>query len=423
MRIVTGGIATEFLSWQANVWFLTILYTAITILTWFFVPSDQELLGHVRKLESRGNRLSVIPSQAVALDVPVLQLLKQVDFLGAGLVTAGFALFVFSLTSASKGNSGWRSPEILSTLIVGIFLIILFLGWQWKLGQRQGLSSIKPLMPLSIWTYPNISLIMLIVTLGWINFSGVLMFWTTLWFQEVNKVSPLMTTARFLPQVIGGFLVNLFAAFTLHIIPGKVLLIIGMAAFTGSSLLFALQGVNTIYWAMSFPSLCLSVIGADLVYMVSNLYVTESVPNNLKSTAGAVFNTVIALANTIGLGAGAAVANSVSNKGPHPDESHEQFLVRTYQSAYWFATGATALGTILCLFVKVGRQGHKKKNDIEDSEQSMDESSGAEGGPAEKVGDIEAVVVDSPEGSRSPVFSVDIDEKPTQQRTEEIGRS
>lgn len=100
-------------------------------------------------------------------------------------------------------------------------------------------------------------------------------------FQEINQVSPLMTTARYLPQVIGGLLVNLFAAYTLHIMwvtdnintrstlpcfpltlviilcsPGNILLIVGMISFTGSSLLFALQGPYITYWAMSFPSLC-----------------------------------------------------------------------------------------------------------------------------------------------------------------------
>ncbi|KAF3918744.1 hypothetical protein AA313_de0210233 [Arthrobotrys entomopaga] len=296
--IVTGGVATEFLSWQANVWFLAILYTFITISTWFFVPSDKELLEHVRNQELKGYRMSGIPPPALGTiaDQSILQLLKR------------------------RGN--------------GI------------LDDRR---------------------VMVIVTLGFMNFTGILMFWSTLWFQEINKVSPLVTTARYLPQVFGGFLVNLFAAFTLHIIPGKLLLIVGMIAFTGSSLLFALQPAHITYWAMSFPSLCLSVVGADLVYMVSNLFVTESVPNNLKSTAGAVFNTVISLANTIGLGAGAAVANSVANKGPNPGESEEDFLVRTFQSAYWFATGATILGTILCFFVKVGRQGHEKPGDVEDS--------------------------------------------------------
>ncbi|KAF3124440.1 hypothetical protein TWF703_000429 [Orbilia oligospora] len=366
--IVTGGIATEFLSWQANVWFLAILYTAITILTWFFVPSDQELLEHVQKQELQGNRMSGIQqSQSVIVQKPISALLKQVDFIGAFLVTAGFALFVFSLTSASKAASGWTSPEILSCLIIGLALVFAFLGWQWYIGRKDNESGVQPLMPLSIWKYPNLGLVMVIVTLGFINFTGVLMFWSTLWFQEINKVSPLMTTARYLPQVIGGFIVNAFAAYTLHIIPGKLLLIVGMVSFTGSTLLFALQPADVSYWAMAFPSLCLSVIGADLVYMVSNLFVSESVPNNLKSTAGAVFNTVIALANTIGLGAGAAVANSVANRGPRAGESAEDFTVRTYQSAFWFATAATAIATILCLFVKVGRQGHEKPGDIEDS--------------------------------------------------------
>ncbi|KAF3935886.1 hypothetical protein ABW20_dc0102256 [Dactylellina cionopaga] len=153
--------------------------------------------------------------------------------------------------------------------------------------------------------------------------------------------------------------------------------------------------------------------------MVSNLFVTESVPNNLKSTAGAVFNTVISLANTIGLGAGAAVANAVANKRANPGESAEDFLVRTYQSAYWFATGATIVGAVLCFFVKVGRQGHDKPNDIEDSgsEHAVDDERAAAGVVQSGGGETGAISAELSKEigiSQSPMLStmsLDTDEK------------
>ncbi|KAF3917334.1 hypothetical protein ABW21_db0200622 [Orbilia brochopaga] len=345
---------------------MAILYTFLAAMTWVFVPSDQALYDHVQMQENKGNRMSVnMIAESAGFDQSILKLLKRVDYVGAGIVTAGFALFVFALTTASKSTDGWTSAEVLSPLVIGVFLITIFLVWQWYLGRLGPKAPVQPLMPLSIWAYPGFPQVMVIVTLGWINFSGVLMFWSTLWFQEINHASPLGTTARYLPQVIGGFIVNWFAGNTMHAIPGTLLLLIGMVSFTTSALLFALQPAQISYWPMAFPSMCLSVIGADLVYMVANLFVTESVPNNLKSTAGAVFNTVIALANTIGLGAGAAVANSVANKGPRVGENAEDFLVRTYQSAFWLATGATAIGTFVCFFVKIGRQGHDKEEDTE----------------------------------------------------------
>ncbi|KAK6346918.1 hypothetical protein TWF696_007018 [Orbilia brochopaga] len=426
--ILAGGVTTQFLSWQSNLWFLAILYSILAVLTWFFVPSDQALFDYVKQQEMKGNRMSVnLVGDSAGFDQSIFKLLKRVDFVGAGLVTAGFALFVFSLTTASKLSTGWTSAEVLSPLIIGIFLIGSFLVWQWYLGRLGSKAPVQPLMPLSIWTYPGLVKIMIVVTLGWINFTGILMFFTTLWFQEINHATPLSTTARYLPQVFGGLLVNLFAGYTLHIIPGTLLLIVGMASFTGSALLFALQPAQITYWAMAFPSLCLSVVGADLVYMVSNLFVTESVPNNLKSTAGAVFNTVIALANTIGLGAGAAVANSVANKGLKIGESTEDFLVRSYQSAFWLATGVTAVGTIICFFIKIGRQGHEKEEDNENALE-LDSKTDEKHDAATDLrldGELGSVALKK-ETVSSPSFmqstmSLDIDEKNSEIKTSDNG--
>jgi len=319
-------------------------------------------------------------------------------FLGAFLVTSGFALFVYALTTGSSSDSGWAKAGTLAPLIIGLALVASFLVWQWFLGRSDRIG-MQPLMPLSIWQYPNLPLIMIIITLSFMNFTGTLIFWSTLWFQEINHVSPLDTTARYLPQAIGGMLVNLFAAYTLHIIPGKILLIVAECSFTGAALLFALQPVHITYWAMSFPSLVLSVVGADLAYMVCNLFVTESVPNRLKSTAGAIFNTVIQLATTIGLGVGSAVANSISQKGPHPGESPEDFLARTYHGAYWFAVSCTALAIPLCLFVKVGTQGHKTKEETEDEEQPIDGDSNVISGSGEDEDVRGNTIVDNKENA------------------------
>ncbi|KAJ6257080.1 hypothetical protein Dda_7965 [Drechslerella dactyloides] len=390
--ITAGGISTQFLSWQSNVWFLAILYTFLTVMTWFYVPSDQTLLEFVEKQEKKGNRMSGAPS--VEFDQSILQLLKRVDFVGAGLVTAGFALFVFALTAASKSITGWQSAEVLSCLIIGVLLVAFFVAWQWYLQRLGTQAPVQPLMPLSIWAYPGFA------KARWINFLGILMFWTTLWFQEINHATPLGTTAS-----ADG-----------HARPGTVLLIIGSASFTVSTLLFALQPANVTYWAMAFPSLCLSVVGADLVYMVTNVFVAESVPNKLKSTASAVFNTVIALASTIGLGAGTAVANSIANKGPGHGESSEDFLLRTYQAAFWLATGATGVGTIVCFFTKIGRQGHDKKGDAEEGLASGPNTTGNQT-TAVSPGELESTIlgtgkatVSSPSLMQS-TMSLDVDDK------------
>ena len=348
-----GGLFTQFVSWRANLWFLAGVYAVIAVLVYFFVPSDKILSEHSTKRQVNTNHDS---TDSLPEEPTTLALLKKVDFVGAGMITVGFALLVFALTQAGLVPGGWASAEILSTLLVSILLIALFVAWEYYMGARA-------LMPLSIWTYPNFGLIMIIIALAWMNFSGVVNFFSTIWFQKINGTTPILTSAYFLPQPIAGTLVNVFAAYTLHIIPGKMLLTVGLLGFTGSALLFALQPVHMIYWAMSFPSLICSVIGADLCYMVANLFVMQSVPDQLKSTAGGVFNTVIVLGSTIGLGAGAAISDSVKrNMG----EGDREFLARGIRAADWFAVGATIVAAGLSLFLSIGTTGHEEQNHTQD---------------------------------------------------------
>jgi len=123
---------------------------------------------------------------------------------------------------------------------------------------------------------------------------------------------------------------------------------------------------------MAFPSFCLSVVGADLSYMVANLFVVHAVPDRLQSTAGGVFNTVSNLGGVLGLGASAAIVESILDKGPRLGEDHDHFQVRAWQGAYWFGTAATALGMGLTLFVHIGKQEGGKKGGV-DVEQNVEE--------------------------------------------------
>jgi hypothetical protein len=52
-----------------------------------------------------------------------------------------------------------------------------------------------------------------------------------------------------------GLATNVVAAFILHLVPGNVLLAIGLSCYAIATLLGAVQPLNTIYWAMSFPAM------------------------------------------------------------------------------------------------------------------------------------------------------------------------
>ena len=68
---------------------------------------------------------------------------KAVDWTGAVFALAGSTLIVMALTWAG-GEYPWQSAAVVSTLVIGFFLSIGFLLWQWK-GAK------LPLVPVNIF--------------------------------------------------------------------------------------------------------------------------------------------------------------------------------------------------------------------------------------------------------------------------------
>ena len=56
-----------------------------------------------------------------------------------------------------------------------------------------------------------------------------------------------------------GMLTNFVVAFILHLVPGNVLLAVGLSCYAIAALLGATQPLNTIYWAMSFPAMSILI--------------------------------------------------------------------------------------------------------------------------------------------------------------------
>ncbi|KAK9472353.1 major facilitator superfamily domain-containing protein [Dipodascopsis tothii] len=340
--LVVGGICSQFLSFHAIMYFLAIIYGAAAVLVWITTEAVMRA--------STGNKW---------------EQLRKLDYLGALLSTLGLLLLVFSLTEAAAAPKGWGTPYIIAMIIVGIVLLGLFVTWEFYYS--------NPLMPMFIWKYPGFALVMVVIACGWIDFQGVLNYYSSLFFQDIKGYSPILTTACLCPQAVMGIIVNIFAGYTLHIISGRILLLVGMFSFLGSALLWALVPLHLTYWAMCFPALILCVIGADLAYNVGNLFVLSTVPPELKSTAAGIFITLSQLAQSLGLAAATSIVASII--GVNQDGLAPARLLEGFRGAYWFAVGVSGVGVILAFFVRVGTQGGEHRQ-IPDNEQELPEKTG-----------------------------------------------
>jgi nitrate/nitrite transporter NarK len=111
------------------------------------------------------------------------------------------------------------------------------------------------------------------VLLGFMSFTTSA-FWLSLYMQNVLGFSALSVAIHLLPQAIGGILVNIVAGLVLHRVNNKLLTGVGALAYICSAILLATMKEDSSYWAFIFPSLLLSVIGADLQFNVANVSFT-----------------------------------------------------------------------------------------------------------------------------------------------------
>ncbi|MCJ1226757.1 hypothetical protein MMC12_003410 [Toensbergia leucococca] len=100
------------------------------------------------------------------------------------------------------------------------------------------------------------------------------------------------------------------------------------------------------------------------------MYVMSSLPRHQQSSAGGVFNTVVKLCVTIGLGIATAVFNSVSS-----NSSGAEYSLKPYRSVFWFSCASAGVSVLLVPFLKIGKQGLKAEDVLEDDNMERNGSS------------------------------------------------
>lgn len=333
--LVVGGICGQFIGWQGILFFFSIMYFIAAILCWFYIPNDAPMTRDEAWERAKG-----------------------LDYGGAMLCLSGFTLFVFAMTHADSTEKGWNTPYIIALFVVGFVLIAAFVVYECYVPAN-------PIMPPHIWKCKGFAVCMACVALGMSTFLGTTQFYITMYFQNIKGTDPILTTAYFVPMVVAGISVNVFAAMTLHLISGKILMICAQVGFFGAALLMALIGVDTSFWAIPFPAEILSVIGADLLYNVATLLTINSVEEELQSRAAGIFNTIAMLSSAVALAAASSIASSIVN-ADETNEVPKKELLRSYHAAFWFSVGTSGLGLILSFFLKLGTTGDAEK-ELEDS--------------------------------------------------------
>ncbi|KFA55543.1 hypothetical protein S40293_02028 [Stachybotrys chartarum IBT 40293] len=330
---ITSGVATRIFDWRAGFILLAIIWAVLCVLSYWVVPSVE----------------AYDPASTLSSRLGIL--VRAFDLVGMLTTVLGVGLLTTALTLGPA--DGWRSAHVIAMMIIGFLLLVAFVYWEsyWP----------HPLMPLHVWKDRTFSLLIVIAVLGVMAFMSS-NFWLSLLLQEVRHMDALEVAVQLLPQVIAGILWNVVAASTLHRIPNSILMAVGALAYVVGSVLLAVQDAHSSYWAFAFPSLVITVIGADFHFNVANMYVMQALPSHQQSLAGGIYNMLLRLGTTLSIGISTAVYSSVDET---QGESDDDFM--PFRSAFYVSVG---FATVSCLFLpllRLGTQGNAVRPDDDEA--------------------------------------------------------
>lgn len=82
-------------------------------------------------------------------------------------------------------------------------------------------------------------------------------------FQEVQNLSALETSIRFIPDVVMGILINLGVGFLIHKMSTYWLILISTIITLAAPLCLTTMNKDSSYWVAAFPAMCLIPLSAD----------------------------------------------------------------------------------------------------------------------------------------------------------------
>ena len=206
------------------------------------------------------------------------------------------------------GTLGWRNPWVMAGGVACVVLIALFIVQEGRAKQ--------PMLPLTLFRHRMFALSALVGLLVNVAFYG-LIFVFSLYFQQINGLSPFATGLAFVPMMGAVLPVNLLASRLAERIGAPATIAIGawLAALGCLALLGTRQGT-------SYGALCaqLVVIGGGLGLLVPPLTSTllASVEKSRSGIAAGVLNATRQTGSVLGVAVfGALIGGSAFMTGAH----------------------------------------------------------------------------------------------------------
>ncbi|CAO2654471.1 Nn.00g112040.m01.CDS01 [Neocucurbitaria sp. VM-36] len=335
LGLVLGGVFSDTIGWRWAFRLSAIVNTIVFVVALFGLPKVD------------GKQTNILS-----------RLKGEIDWIGIAMGSASVALLSYCFALISEDTGKISEPPTLGLLITAIVLIpsfILWVGRQEKLGR-------PAVIPNSLWRNRVFSVICLGVFITWGVFNGVESY-LTLFFQDVQEISAIQTSIRFLPIPVAGAIANVVVALIVHRVRADWMVIGGIALTSIGGLLMCIIQPEWSYWACAFPALFLTPLSADALFTVSNLVITSVFPQRTQGLAGGVFNTIAQIGKSVGLATSAVIATSVTEHSRYREKESPAALMEGFRAAFWYLFALScATGLLFTWGLRgIGKVGMKRE--------------------------------------------------------------
>jgi MFS family permease len=250
--LVMGGVFVETIGWRYGYYIGAIANVVIFVVTYLGLP----------KAEST-RKINVTMWQRLG---------SEIDWVGTILLSTPLGLLSYVFSVITSSSSRLRDPANTTVLCVSAVLLVAFVVW---VDRQEHLERIA-IIPNSLWKNRIFTSICIIVFFEWAIFNAF-QFFLTLFFQEVQGLSAIQTSIRFLPMVVSGCLTNIATGLIVNHVPANVLILSTAVITSISPLLMANVKPSWSYWYGAFIADLLSPICPDRKSLMSTAILKKNI--------------------------------------------------------------------------------------------------------------------------------------------------
>ncbi|KAF2015188.1 MFS general substrate transporter [Aaosphaeria arxii CBS 175.79] len=344
--MVVSGIMVERIGWRTGFYLSGASILGVAVASWFTLP------------RATGGTESPAPGTLVK------KLVKEIDWVGGTIASGGLALLSYVLAMVSADLYVIRSATTASLLAVSIVLLVAFPLWM-RHRERKGRSA---LVPNSLWKNLPFASICMLVALAYGAMNTMEIF-CSLYFQEVQHQSMLITSLYLLPNLLIGVCINLSVGIFVDRLPAGWLVIGSTLLAALAPLMMALVNPEWKYYYVELWAQMLAALSPNVLYTVGLIIMSDNFPEQTTGLAGAVFSTVSQFGTSLSVGVCQVVSLRVmgssrktsGNAGSETSEVPGDIL-NGYRASFW-----TMFASMMCCIViaivglrRTGKVGLKK---------------------------------------------------------------